>query len=51
MAEENYLYGVLMGKPEVMKPLGRLRRRWEGCIKMNLRDVELRYGQYRSGSR
>jgi len=28
--------GVLVGKPEGKRPLGRLRRRWEDNIKMDL---------------
>ena len=28
-----------MGKPEGKKPLGRLRRRWEDNIKVDLREV------------
>jgi hypothetical protein len=32
-------YRVLVGKPEGKRPLGRPRRRWEGNIKMNLREV------------
>ena len=28
-----------MGKPEGRRPLGRLRRRWEDNIKMDLREV------------
>ena len=28
-----------MGKPEGKRPLGRHRRRWEGNIKMDLREV------------
>ena len=30
---------VLVGKPEVKRPLGRPRRRWEGNIKMDLQEV------------
>jgi len=30
---------VLVGKPEAKRPLGRLRRRWENNIKMNLQKV------------
>jgi hypothetical protein len=30
---------VLMGKPEVKRPLGRPRRRWEDGIRMVLRDI------------
>jgi hypothetical protein len=31
--------GVLVGKPEGKRPLGRLRRRWEDNIKMDLQEV------------
>jgi hypothetical protein len=30
--------GVLVGKPEVKRPLVRLRRRWEDNIKMDLQE-------------
>ena len=30
---------VLVGKPEGRRPLGRLRRRWEDNIKMDLQEV------------
>jgi len=30
----------LVGKPEGKKPPGRLRRRWEDNIKMDLQEVE-----------
>ena len=33
MGESRGVYGVLVGKPEGKKPLGRLRRRWEDNIK------------------
>jgi hypothetical protein len=33
-------YGVLVGKPEGKRPLGRLGHRWECNIKMNLRYVK-----------
>jgi len=32
-------YRVLVGKPEVKRPLGRPRRRWEDNIKMDLQEV------------
>ena len=32
-------YGVLVGKPEEERPLGRTRRRWVDNIKMDLREV------------
>ena len=31
--------GVLVGKPEGKRPLGRPRRRWEDNIKMDLQEV------------
>jgi hypothetical protein len=30
---------VLVGKPEGKRPLGRPRRRWEGNIRMDLKEV------------
>jgi hypothetical protein len=35
-------YRVLVGKPEVKRPLGRLRHRWEDTIKMDLQKVGMR---------
>ena len=33
------VYGVLVGKPDGKRPLGRPRRRWEDNIKMYLQEV------------
>jgi hypothetical protein len=33
------VYGVLVGRPEGKRPLGRPRRRWEDNIKMDLREI------------
>ena len=33
------MHRVLVGKPEVRRPLGRPRRRWEDNIKMDLQEV------------
>jgi hypothetical protein len=33
------VYNVLVGKPEGKIPLGRPRHRWEGNIKMDLREI------------
>jgi hypothetical protein len=41
MGEERKVYKVLVGKPEGKKPLGRLRRRWEDVIRMDLREIGL----------
>jgi hypothetical protein len=32
-------YGILVGKPEGRRPLGRSRRRWEDSIRMDLREI------------
>jgi hypothetical protein len=40
MEEGRGVYRVLVGKPEVRRPLGRPRRRWEDNIKMDLQEVE-----------
>jgi hypothetical protein len=32
-------YRIMVGKPEGKRPLGRLRRRWEDNIKMDLRVI------------
>jgi len=46
-----FLYGILVGKPEGKKPLGRPRRRWEDNIKMDLQEVGCGgYGLDRAGS-
>jgi hypothetical protein len=37
--ERRGVYRVLVEKPERKRPLGRLRRRWEVNIKMNLQEV------------
>jgi hypothetical protein len=37
--EGRSVYGVLVGRPEVKRPLGRPRRRWDDNIKMDLRDI------------
>ena len=39
-------YRVLVGKPEVKRPLGRVRRRWEDSIKMDLREVDCNPGEW-----
>jgi len=37
--ERRGVYRALMGKPEVNRPLGRPRHRWEDNIKMDLQEV------------
>jgi hypothetical protein len=39
MGEVRGAYNILVGRPEGRRPLGRLRRRWEGNIKMDLREI------------
>jgi len=39
VGERRGVYKVLVGKPEGKRLLGRRRCRWEGNIKMNLREV------------
>jgi hypothetical protein len=38
-AWERNVYRVLMGKPEGKRPLGRLGRRWEDGIRMELKEI------------
>jgi len=39
MVETRGVYGVLVGKPDGNRTLGRPRRRWEDNIKMGLQEV------------
>jgi hypothetical protein len=39
MGEERGVHRVLVGIPEVKRPLGRPRRRWEDNIKMDVQEV------------
>jgi len=39
MGARGGVYGVLVGKPEGKRLLGRLRRRWEDNIKMDIQEV------------
>jgi hypothetical protein len=36
VGEDRNVYGILMGKPEGKRPLGRPRRRWEDGIRIDL---------------
>jgi hypothetical protein len=42
MGEERKLYKVLVGKSEGKRPLGRPKCRWEGGIRVDLREIGLR---------
>jgi hypothetical protein len=39
MGDRRGSYGVLMGRPEGKRPLGRPRQRWEDNIKTDLQEV------------
>jgi hypothetical protein len=39
MGDMRNVYNILVGKPEGKRPLRRPRRRWEGNIKMGLREI------------
>jgi hypothetical protein len=39
MGEGRGAYRFLVGRPEVKRPLGKPRRRWEDNIKMDLREI------------
>jgi hypothetical protein len=39
MGERRGVYGVLVGKPERKRPLGRPTRRWNDNIKMDFQEV------------
>jgi hypothetical protein len=39
MVEWKGVYRVMVGRPEGKRPLGRPRRRWEGTIKLDLREI------------
>jgi hypothetical protein len=39
MGEERDVYRLLTGKPEVKRPVGRPKRRWDDNIKADLQEV------------
>jgi hypothetical protein len=41
MGAKRNVYGLLVGKPEGKRPLGRPRRRWMDNIKMDLLEIGL----------
>jgi hypothetical protein len=41
MGEGRVVYRVLVGRPEGKSLLGRLRRKWEDNIKLDLREIGL----------
>jgi hypothetical protein len=42
IGESRGAHKILVGKPEGQRPLGRLRQRWQGNIKMDLEEIEWR---------
>jgi hypothetical protein len=40
------VYGVLVGKSEAKRPMGRCRRRWKDNIKMDLQEIGVRCGDW-----
>jgi hypothetical protein len=46
MAKERGVHRVLVGKPKGKRPLGRLRRRWDGNIKLVLQEVGGGHGDW-----
>jgi hypothetical protein len=43
MGEVRGEYNILVRRPEGRRPLGRLRRRWDDNIKMDLREIGFGY--------
>jgi hypothetical protein len=41
MEEGKIVYGVLVGRPDGKRPLGRPRHRWEDNIKVHFRETEI----------
>jgi hypothetical protein len=39
MGEKRGAYRILVGRPEGRRPLGRLRRRWEDNIKVDIQEM------------
>jgi hypothetical protein len=46
IGQERGVHGVLVGKPEGKRPLGRPRRRWEDNNKMDLQEVGGGHGDW-----
>jgi hypothetical protein len=46
MGEERKMYKVLVGKLEGKRPFGRLRRRWEDGIRLDLREIGWEDGEW-----
>ena len=46
MEEGRIAFKILAGKPTGKRPLGRPRRRWEGNIKMDLKEIGINAGNW-----
>ena len=46
MEEGRSAFKILTGKPTVKRPLGRLRRRWEYNIRMDLEEIGISAGNW-----
>jgi hypothetical protein len=46
VCEGRGVYRVLVGRPEGKRPLGRLRRRWEDNIKMDLAEMDIDWANW-----
>jgi hypothetical protein len=46
MGEGRGVHGVLMGRPEGKRSLGRPRRRWYDNIKMDLLELRVGFGDW-----
>jgi hypothetical protein len=46
MGKGRGVYRILVGKPEVKRPLGRPRRRWKDNINMDIQEVGGGYGDW-----
>jgi hypothetical protein len=40
MGDKSNAYRILLGNPEGKRPLGRPKSKWQGNIKMDLKDTE-----------
>ena len=46
MEEGRSAFKIVTGKPTGQRPLGRLRRRWEDNIRMNLEEIGISAGNW-----
>ena len=46
MDEGSSAFNILTGKPSGKRPLGRPRRRWEGNIRMDIKEIVITAGNW-----